>query len=157
MNSLLNCVANLFSCFSELLFNILQSQSISLPLNFNIFKTWGFFFLLFKIFCKITGSLSPLFDIPDEPPMLCSPNALLWNLVPCFFVCMVLECLGVWLHVFGPASTKLTQFFQLVLQVPLWSTHLGGIKEHAQQRTMTLKYYIYKFIDNEQNIYMNVT
>ena len=32
-------------------------------------------------------------------------------IVPCFSICLVLECLAVWLHVFGPASTELTQFF----------------------------------------------
>ena len=43
---------------------------------------------------------------------LCSPSARLWNfLVPCLFICLVLQCLGVWLHVFGPVSTELTQFF----------------------------------------------
>ena len=31
---------------------------------------------------------------------------------------MVLKCLAIWLHVFGLASTELTQFFLLILQVP---------------------------------------
>ena len=44
--------------------------------------------------------------------MLYSPSSqLLEFIVPCFFICLVHECLGVWLCIFGPVSTELTQFF----------------------------------------------
>ena len=54
----------------------------------------------------------------EKPPMsmyvklvLCSPVLDFGTFtVPCCFICLVLECLGVWLHVFGLASTELTQF-----------------------------------------------
>ena len=42
---------------------------------------------------------------------------------------MVLECLGVWLHVFGLVNAEAIHFISTHSSCSLWSTCLGGIKE----------------------------
>ena len=130
MNSLLNCVQNVFCCFSELLFTILQSQSILLPLNFNIFKTLGFFFCFSNFLIKLcfTGSLLPPFGIPDEPPCYVRQCELKCIYVPCLYVCMVLGCLGVWLHIYWSCDA-LSLHNSTGSSGSLVFTHLGKIKE----------------------------
>ena len=59
-------------------------------------------------------------------------------IVPCFFICLVLECLGVWLHIFGPVSTELTQFFHSFLGFPLVHTLRWNKRGMHIERTITL-------------------
>ena len=70
---------------------------------------------------------------------------------------MVLECLGVWLCVIWSCDA-LSLHNSTCSLGSLVFTCLSRIKEaHNIERAITLKYYIYKFINYEQNIYMNVT
>ena len=72
-------------------------------------------------------------------------------------MCLVLESLGGWLCIFGPMSTELTQFCTHSLGFPLVHTLRWNNRGMCIERTIILIYDIYKFIDYEQNIYMNVT
>ena len=46
---------------------------------------------------------------------------------------MVLECIGVWLHIFDLMNAEAVHLLLLVLWVPIWSAHLGGIKRHIHR------------------------
>ena len=122
MNSLLNCFANLFSCCSELPFTICNPGQFYCLLIL-IYSRLGFFFLLGNkknsfallvlslLFLRSVGSLSPLFEISDEPPC-CVVPVLDFGIYSTLLVYMFGTCMSrVWLHVFGPVNTELTQFF----------------------------------------------
>ena len=70
---------------------------------------------------------------------------------------MVLGCLGVWLHIFWSCDALSLHNSTHSLGSLVFAC-LGQNKRGMHiERTITQKYHIYKFINYEQNIYMNVT